>query len=117
MFEFTEETIGQIRVLHLSGKMMGDVHTQAMCTYLAELIESGAAPFLVMDFDKVKWINSTGVGTIIACLTASRRQGGDIHFANLRDMPKRYFQLTKLETVVRTYGSVAEAVDDFAVIA
>jgi anti-anti-sigma factor len=68
-----------------------------------------------MDFEDVRWINSTGVGVIIACLTALRREGGDINFANLHDMPQRYFQLTKLDTVVKIFDSLTEAVENFAV--
>ncbi|MDZ7269523.1 MAG: STAS domain-containing protein [candidate division KSB1 bacterium] len=110
---FIEENRGPITIFHLQGKIMGDPETQMMCTRLKDMI-AGGVNCLVMDFGQVQWINSSGIGAIIACLTALRDHGGDIRFANLHHMTQRYFHLTRLETVVQTYPSVEEAVASFA---
>jgi hypothetical protein len=65
--EYTEETIGEVKVFHLRGKIMGDATTQALCGCLKDLIAAGTQS-LVMDFRDVQWINSSGVGAMIACL-------------------------------------------------
>jgi anti-anti-sigma factor len=67
-----------------------------------------------MDFSGVHWINSLGIGAIIACLNALRQRGGDIRFANLHDATRQYFHISKLETVVKICDSVDEAVTSFA---
>ncbi len=110
---YTEEDRGPIKIFHLQGKIMGDPETQNMCLRLKDMI-AGGVNCLVMDFGQVQWINSSGIGAIIACLTALRDHGGDIRFANLHHMTQRYFHLTKLETVVAAYASVEEAVASFA---
>ncbi|MCI0695433.1 STAS domain-containing protein [candidate division KSB1 bacterium] len=69
---------------------------------------------LVMDFRQVRWINSTGIGVIIACLNALRDRGGDIRFANLHDATQQYFHISKLETVVRVFDGIDKAVASFA---
>jgi anti-sigma B factor antagonist len=75
--QFTEETLGKVKVYHLKGKIMGGPETQVMCSRLKELIDAGTQ-WLVMDFREVPWINSTGVGAIVSCLTTLRKRGGDV---------------------------------------
>lgn len=110
--EFIEETFGQVKVFHLGGKIMGDAPTQAFCRRLNELIDAGTRS-LVMDFSNVRWINSTGIGVIIACLNTIRNRGGDIRFANLHDASAQYFHLTKLETVVQVFDDLETAIASF----
>jgi anti-sigma B factor antagonist len=92
---------------------MGGPETQVMCSHLKELIDAGTQ-CLVMDLQDVQWINSTGIGAIVACLTTLRKRGGDVHFANLHDATAYYFHITKLETVVKIFDRVDAAVASFA---
>jgi anti-sigma B factor antagonist len=111
--EFTEEAFDAVKVYHLKGKIMGGAETAVMCNRHKELIAAGTQK-LVMNFQDVQWINSTGVGAIIACLVTLRKRGGDVRFANLHGASQQYFHLTKLETVVKIFASVGEAVASFA---
>ena len=111
--EFTEETVGLVKVFHLGGKIMGDMKTQVLCERLKELINTDTLS-LVMDFNGVRWINSLGIGVIIASLNTLRQRGGDIRFANLQGTSEKYFHISKLETVVKIFPSVDEAVASFA---
>ena len=110
--EFTEETYDNVKIFHLGGKIMGGPETQMMCNHLKELIEAGTQS-LVMDFENVQWINSTGIGSIISCLTTLRNRGGDLRFANLHGASERYFEITKLEKIVKIYGKIDEAIESF----
>jgi anti-anti-sigma factor len=111
--EFTEETVGPVKVFRLGGKIMGEAGTQMLCDRLKALIDAGTRS-LVMDFHSVRWINSLGIGAIIACLNTLRERGGDIRFANLHDATRQYFHISKLETVVRVFDGVDQAVASFA---
>ena len=110
--EFTEGTFGDVKVFHIGGKIMGGPETQEMCDHLKELIAAGTQS-LVMDFQGVQWINSTGIGIIISCLTTLRNRGGDVRFANLHGATQRYFEITKLEKVVKVFDTIDEAVESF----
>ena len=110
--EFTEETSGNVRVFHLSGKIMGGPETEVMCNHFKELISTGTQS-LVMDFQDVQWINSTGIGIIISCLTTLRNRGGDVHFANVHGSTQRYLEITKLDKIVKMFSSIDEAVKSF----
>ncbi len=110
--EFKEETIGKVKIFHLSGKIMGGPETQEMCDHLKGVISAGINS-LVMDFQNVRWINSTGIGGIISCLTTLRNRGGDVRFAKIHGATQRYFKITKLEQVVMKFDTVEEAVESF----
>jgi anti-sigma B factor antagonist len=111
--EYSQESFGEVKVFHLHGKIMGDATTQMLCSCLKDLIAAGTRS-LVMDFQHVRWINSSGVGAIVACLNTLRQHGGDIRFANLQGTARQYFHISKLETVVKIFDSVDEAVASFA---
>jgi anti-sigma B factor antagonist len=111
--KFEEETFGDVHVLHLQGKIMGGPETQIMRLRLEELIALDTH-FLVIDFRNVKWINSTGIGAIINCLTALRKRGGDIRFANLHGETLLYIQVMNLGKVVKIFNTIDEAVASFS---
>ena len=113
--EFRKETFDNVKIFHLGGKIMGGPETQMMCNHLKEMIEAGTQA-LVMDFQDVQWINSMGIGSIISCLTTLRNRGGDVRFANLHDATKRYFEITKLDTIIKIYRSIDEAINSFSQI-
>lgn len=112
--KFTDETFGSVQVFHLQGKIMGGPETQVMRARLNELIEAGTQ-FLVIDFQNVRWINSTGIGIIISCLTTLRNRGGDVRFANLQGQTQQYVYIMNLEKVVKIFDSIEEAVASFPV--
>ncbi len=110
---YTEKSISSINIFHLNGNIMGEHDTGELCSRIKGLIEADKKYF-VIDLKNVKWINSNGIGAMLACLTSSRNQGGDIRFANAHDATKRYFQVTKLETVIDIFDTIDEAVDSFS---
>ena len=110
--KFTEETVKSIVVFHLQGKLMGGPEMQAMCDRLQELIRAGTKS-MVMDFQNVRWINSAAIGTIIGCLTTLRNKGGDVRFANVQGASRHYFHITKLESIIKAFDHVDEAVKSF----
>lgn len=113
MMDFFEESSGAVKIFHLRGKIMGGPETQALCKRMHEMLAADQR-FWVMDFHEAQWINSSGVGTIIACLNTLRERGGDIRFARLQGSALHYFHITKLETVTQSFPGVEEAVQSFA---
>lgn len=111
--EYFEECYGAVKVFHLHGKIMGGPETQALCQCLHNKL-AAEQRFWVMDFQNVQWINSSGIGAIIACLNALRERGGDMRFAHLQGSPLHYFHITKLETVTQSFDTVEQAVQSFA---
>ena len=62
----------------------------------------------------VKWMNSSGLGIIMSCLTTLRGSDGDLRIAQASDRVKRPIEVTKLDQVIKMYESVDEAVKSFS---
>lgn len=94
-------------VFKLEGKIMGGTECDKLCHRLMAVIATGHSQ-LVMDFEKVQWMNSAGIGMLIQCVTRLRRNGGDLHFLGVHDRVGHYFRITKLDTVLKIYDNMNE---------
>jgi anti-sigma B factor antagonist len=65
---------------------------------------------IVIDLAGVDWMNSTGLGILISCLTTLRNAQGELKLSNVTDKIKSLLTITKLVTVFDTYDSTDEAV-------
>jgi anti-sigma B factor antagonist len=68
---------------------------------------------LVLNLSGVDYIDSGGLGTLVALYTTARNQGASIKLANLTRNVGDLLQVTKLVTVFDVYDSEQGAVDSF----
>lgn len=105
--KFTEQNIAGLPLFALEGKIMGDKECWRLRDRIKAVIASGQTN-IILDFSRVSWLNSSGVGAILACIKELREKGGDLHFAGLNDRTAYYFRITKLDTVLKIYESTDE---------
>ena len=110
--DYREKSIGEVSVFSLAGKMMGDASCATLVKRVDELLGTGVRS-VVMDLGDVQWMNSQAISHLIACLTKLRRAGGDLRLARVAGKVDYYLQLTKLNTVIRSYAGLQEAVESF----
>jgi len=97
-------------VVSVSGKMMGGPDQQECHTRVKELIEDNL-PWVVLDMGKVEWLNSSGLGLLMGCLTSCRNAGGEMVVARAGKKVNSLFMLTQVVKVFDTYESIDEAVE------
>jgi anti-sigma B factor antagonist len=68
---------------------------------------------IVLNLGEVNYIDSGGLGTLVALRTTAQNAGGTIKLANLTKRVGDLLQVTKLLTVFDVYNSEAEAVESF----
>jgi anti-sigma B factor antagonist len=68
---------------------------------------------IVMNLGEVSYIDSGGLGTLVALRTTAQNAGGTIKLTNLTKRVGDLLQVTKLLTVFDVYNSEAEAVESF----
>lgn len=112
MMKYFEEEKNSVLIIHLSGKIMESEDVNELCKKLKSRISKGTKNVL-FDFRNVRWINSTGIGSILGCLTTLQKKGGDVRFTDLSSATKHYFRITKIDTVVKIYENLDEAVESF----
>lgn len=78
---------------------------------LAELVSSGSTR-VVVDLAETTFLDSSGLGAIIAGLKAARQAGGDLRIARPTATVLTVFQLTNMDKVLRPRDDVETAFDD-----
>ena len=68
---------------------------------------------IVLNLGEVNYIDSGGLGTLVALRTTAQNAGGTIKLASLTRRVVDLLQITKLLTVFDVYNSEAEAVESF----
>lgn len=75
---------------------------------LTELIDRGQSR-LVMDLAQVPYIDSSGLGALVAAMKHARSAGGDIKLCALTPDVRAIFDMTRLIKVMEVHGSRQEA--------
>ena len=78
---------------------------------LVGLIKDGRS-LLVIDFAKVAYIDSTGLGALVAALKGAREKGGSIAVVCTNPQIRRIFDITGLVKVFGMYDDVESARQD-----
>ncbi len=103
-----------VAILTLRGDLMGDPETTNLREQIYSLLADGFIQ-VVVDVGKVKWMNSSGLGTLIAALTSVKSKGGDLRIATLTEKVHSLFVITQLVKVFKTYDTLDRAVASFTV--
>jgi anti-anti-sigma factor len=101
----------RVAVLHPMGRL-NMVAAPAFKSQVEETVESGRSR-IVVDLAEVTFIDSSGLGALIAGLKATRQAGGDLRLAEVPEQVMTVLRLTNLDRVLRAHPSVADASDDW----
>lgn len=107
-----EKMEGDIAVLTVSGNMMGGPETAALHDKVKSLIADGLRK-VVIDIKGVKWMNSSGLGALMACMSSLQSADGKLKLASVTDKVKSILIITKLIDIFETYESADRAVAKF----
>lgn len=102
-----------IAILEMSGKLMGGPDAEAFDEILKTLIHEGCRNVIV-HMDKVKWVNSTGLGILISGYTTLKKSGGELKLLKVSDRIENIFIVSKLFTVFESFQDEDEAVQSFS---
>ena len=104
-----EKIENHVAVLILSGKMMGGPETTALHDHIRGLINDGITK-VVIDLGEVKWMNSSGMGVLMACTTTLKNVNGHLVLARVSEKVQSLLVITQLIKVFDTFETVERAV-------
>jgi anti-sigma B factor antagonist len=107
-----EKESSGITVLELSGRVTLGEESNQLRMKVKDILAQGKKR-LVLDLGNVSYIDSAGLGTLVAGYTSSQSQGAGMKLANLTKRFREQLNITKLVTVFDVYGSVEEALRSF----
>jgi anti-sigma B factor antagonist len=101
-------TQGEYTVLEVSGEV--DVYTApALRDRIADLLDAGQHR-LVVDLGGVEFLDSTGLGVLVAGLNRAREVGGSLLLVCPQERVLKLFRITGLDEVFTVHGTVDDAV-------
>ncbi|MBN2365457.1 MAG: anti-sigma factor antagonist [Calditrichaeota bacterium] len=103
-----EDIKGNIAVLTISGNMMGGPETTELHDKVKSLMGDGIKK-IVIDLAKVKWMNSSGLGVLMAVWGSLKKEGGNLKLANVSEKINSLFMITQLVQFFETFESVDRA--------
>jgi anti-sigma B factor antagonist len=110
--DLKERQAGDVTILDLSGEVRLGDSSVALRDSVRNLADQGKVK-LLLNLSGVKYIDSTGIGELIANYTTVKRQGGQLKLLNLTERVQNLLVITKLLTVFDSYDNEAEALKSF----
>jgi len=106
--DVTDSTYGTVTVLHLSGAFIGD-DCEELDVQLQNCV--GAENYkIVLEVDKVPFIDSDGLDKLLAIAFDFNKHGGDARVAAPNDIINDVLKATRVDSLVQVYEDVEEAV-------
>ena len=110
--DLKERQAGDVTILDLSGEVRIGDSSIALRESVRNLADQGKKK-LLLNLGGVKYIDSSGIGELIANYTTLKRGGGQLKLLNLTDRVQNLLVITKLLTVFDAYDNEAEALKSF----
>jgi len=107
-----EKEISGVTVLQLAGRITLGEESNQLRTKLKDILSQGKTR-LVLDLAEITYIDSAGLGTLVAGFTSAQNQGANLKLANLTKRFSEQLNITKLVTVFDVYDSVEGALKSF----
>jgi anti-sigma B factor antagonist len=107
-----ERQAGDVTILDLTGEVRMGEGSISLRDAIRKLADGGKTK-LLLNLAGVKYVDSSGIGELIANYTTVSRQGGQLKLLNLTDRIQNLLVITKLLTVFDAYEDEAEALKSF----
>ena len=103
---------GDKMVLEVSGKIMGGPDHDKFKEEIKNLIEQGHRD-LILDFEGVPWINSTGLGILISGYHSLKAAEGSMKICAVKERVLSIFYVSQLEKIFDVYKTREEALGSY----
>jgi anti-sigma B factor antagonist len=95
-------------IINLDGDFISEPDQIALQNEVRGLV-TGGNNNLVIDFSRVKYINSCGLGSLICALTTVRKSGGDIRLVGIGKDVERVMKITRLDSIFHIFPDITSA--------
>ncbi len=103
----TSEPRPGVAHLSLDGRLTL-VSAPQLRTAITEAVDSGRTR-VVVDLTEVGFMDSSGLGALVAGLKKARQEGGDLRLTGVNQQVSTVLELTNLDRVLQVHATVEEA--------
>lgn len=111
-----ERVVGHVTILNIVGRLTIDEAAQHLKGDIDDLISQGRL-HVVLNLAQVPYIDSGGLGQLVASYGSVKKAGGAMKLLNVNSRNHDLLSITRLVTVFETFDSEAEAVRSFDAVA
>ena len=106
-FEVKVDKKSNVSVMHLSGDITAFSDEAINKAYKG--IEFGDVPRLIVSFEKVRYMNSGGIATLVGIVTEMVKKTGTLKFSGLSPHYKKVVEIVGITEYVELHNTVEEA--------
>jgi anti-sigma B factor antagonist len=110
--KMTNSEVDGVSVVALEGQIVLGEESNSLREKLKSLIAEGKKK-IVLNMANIKYIDSAGVGTLVAAHISATTQGASVRLCHLGRKFHEVLQITKLLTVFDVYDTEVAAVSSF----
>jgi len=108
----TDREVDGITVVSMDGRIVLGEESNALRERVRGMLGAKKTK-IILDMGNVTYIDSAGLGTLVATYHSARQQGATMKLVNLGQKFKEVLQVTKLLTVFEVHDTEAAAVSSF----
>ena len=103
------------KVLFIAPEGEIDAHSaERMRATIDAAFEKSPCTYMVFDFAKVGFMDSSGIGMLIGRYKQAEKRGGALALANMSEPMTRLFTLSGLAKIIRRFPSTEDAFAEFS---
>ena len=110
--EVNQRQAGDVTILDMNGAVRIGEGSITLRDAIRGLADEGKKK-IILNLAGVNYVDSSGIGELIANYTTVSRQGGQLKLLNLTDRIQNLLVITKLLTVFDAYEDESEAIKSF----
>ena len=110
--DLVRRDLGNVTILDVSGKLTLTDGSGRLKEKVTSLIAEGRKN-IVLNLGKLTYLDSAGLGEMVACHSTASKSGGAVKLANTTGKLKDLLSITKLVTVFDAHDTEAQAVSSF----
>lgn len=104
----TKQLDNGVAVITISGRLALGGETEKLDAAVTKLLTQDHKT-IVLDISGLDYVDSSGVGMLVSCLTKLKKSGGEMKVAGANPRIRRIFSMTGVESMMSLYDSVAAA--------
>jgi len=110
--EIKTREVDGVSLVELNGKIILGDESSSLRETIKGLLGQGKKKIL-LNLARISFIDSTGVGTLVAAYTSARSQGGEVKLSSLTKKFRETLQVTRLLTVFEVFDDDQAALASF----
>jgi anti-sigma B factor antagonist len=111
--KITDSVVDGVSLVSLTGRIVLGEESNALREKLKSLIAGGTLK-IVLNMAEIDYIDSSGLGTLVAAHLSAKNAGASVRLCNLGNKFHEVMQVTKLLTVFDVYDTEKAALSSFS---